>query len=68
MERLPEEEKQGSLLDDRQEEMVESDDQLFFKRSKMKTHSKDTDIDQHSRQILAKQENLEINMDQMQRI
>jgi hypothetical protein len=47
--------------------MEVSDDQSSYKHSKMKTLSKPIDIEQHSRQIQEKQENLEINMGQMQR-
>ena len=68
MEQLPEEEKQGSLFDDHQEEIEESDDQLFFKHSKTKIHSKSIDIDQHSKQLPARQGNLETNTAQMQKI
>ena len=64
----PEEERQESLLDDHQEEMVENEGQLFFKPVRMKTPFKDIDIDPYSSQILVNQGNPEINMELMQKI
>jgi hypothetical protein len=68
MERLPEEEKRESLFDDHQEEMAVKDDPLSYRQPKTKTHSKPTDIDQPSKQVLEKEENPETNMAQMQMI
>lgn len=68
MEQSPEEEKQVSLMDDHQVEIEEADDLLFSKHPKMKIRFWHIDINQNSKLLLVKQENLRINMGRMPRI
>ena len=68
MEPLREEENQVSLMDDHQEEMGGMDDLLSSKHPKMKTRFWHIDINQNSKLLLVKQENLRINMGRMLRI
>ena len=62
MEQLPEEERRVSLFDDHQEEMVVSDDRLFYKHSKMKIRFKPIDIEQPLKLLRARQVSLETSM------